>query len=670
MRYGTEVELLRNQFDAVVEDMARVIERTAFTTFVKETADFTCGLVARSGEFVAYPWSLGAASALGLNLTPTLERLTSPEPGDVYVCNDPYLGGPTCTHLPDVNVLRPVFVGGNLLCWMHALIHASDVGGVVPGSVWWKAEEVYQEGLRIRPVKLWAGDTLDESILAMILDNTRIPESNWGDLKALYAAVVTGERAVRGLVERYGLEAIESGIWNVLDYAEEEARSVFESIPKGTYDFVEYMEDDRVSDVPVRIKVRLEARGREIVLDFRGSDPQVKSSVNLVTGQVTHPFLCQALIAYLVTKNPEVPKCSSILRPVTVLSPVGSIMNAVFPAAMGTRYAMSLRVSDVVLGALAMACPGQVPAGPSGMLCPIAASVSDPWSGKRVVQVVEPLIGGSGGRPGGDGLDGVEGVFAGYLRNTPVEVVEQELDVRIRRYCLQPDTGGAGQYRGGLAVRLDIEALRPDTMVVARGLERFRLEPWGLEGGRCGTRGFCRLTRRDGVEEEVGTKGEVVLQPGDFVSFCSPAGGGYGTPEDRDPEMVALDVRNQKISTATAASQYGVVIGDNGNVCERQTSELRVDRPREMSLLPFDFGPSRADLEARWPQAIQDLCYSRSEALPPDVRNWIKHRVYQLWQQHGGPTIVHQAETFEAVWNQVEQLTPHVELRQPAALRG
>jgi N-methylhydantoinase B len=628
-----DVEVLRRKLDAIALDMARVIERTAFTTFVKETADFTCGIVSTSGEFVAYPWSIGATSLLGLNLSPTLERLPDPAAGDVFISNDPFLGGPICTHLPDLNLLRPVFADGKILCWLYAMVHATDVGGSVPGSVWVGATEVYQEGLRIRPVRLWSDDKLDESILNFVLDNTRIPELNWGDLKAVYSALLVGEREIDILVGQRGSEGVRTGIEAVLEYAETEARSVFAEIPRGRYEFVDYMEDDRVSEVPVRIKVCLESTDSGICLDFSGSDSQVRSSINIVTGDVTHPFLCQALIAYLVTKNPEVPKCSSILRPVTILAPPGMVVNAVFPAATGARYATSLRVSDAVLGALALACPGEIPAAGSGMLAPIAASVVDPLSGRRTVQVVEPLIGGGGGRPASDGLDGVESVFAGYLRNTPVEVIEQELGLRVLRYCLVKDTGGAGQFRGGMAVCLTIEALRPDTVVVARGLERFRLEPWGLAGGRSGTPGRCWVTRSDNSEEEVGTAGQAVLQPGDRIDFRSPAGGGYGRPEDRATEAVVWDLENEVVSLARAQSEYSLA-GDSG---EARVTELpRNSHPSGSASgadtqTYFDYGDGRERLEADWPPELQDMCTAWSERLPVSARDWYKHAVHDEW---------------------------------------
>ncbi len=635
MTVTLDVEVLRRKLDAIALDMARVIERTAFTTFVKETADFTCGIVSTSGEFVAYPWSIGATSLLGLNLNPTLERLPGPVAGDVFISNDPFLGGPICTHLPDLNLLRPVFVDGSLLCWLYAMVHATDMGGSVPGSVWVGATEVYQEGLRIRPVRLWSGDKLDEHILNFVLDNTRIPELNWGDLKAIYSALLVGEREIDMLVDKRGSEGVRTGIDAVLEYAETEARSVFAEIPRGRYDFVDYMEDDRVSEVPVRIKVCLESTDSGICLDFSGSDSQVRSSINIVTGDVTHPFLCQALIAYLVTKNPEVPKCSSILRPVTIVAPAGMVVNAVFPAATGARYATSLRVSDAVLGALAMACPGEIPAAGSGMLAPIAASVVEPLSGRRTVQVVEPLIGGGGGRPSSDGLDGVESVFAGYLRNTPVEVIEQELGLRVLQYCLVKDTGGAGQFRGGMAVCLTLEAIQPDTVVVARGLERFRLEPWGLAGGRSGTPGRCWVTRSDGGVEEVGTKGEAVLQPGDRIDFRSPAGGGYGRPDDRSIEAVLSDIDNEVISFERAQSEYSLepepgVTSVTGSL---KKGDLPENGNREITQTYIDYGAGRRTLETDWPPALQDLCNTWSQRLPISARDWFKHAVYEEWAQ-------------------------------------
>jgi N-methylhydantoinase B len=624
------LEILRNHYQAVVEDMARIMERTAYTTFVKETADFSTGLVSTGGEYVAYPWNLGASSYLGLNMSRTLGYFDRYDEGDIVICNDAYLSGPLCTHTPDIHILRPIFHGGRVICWGYAFVHSSDMGGAVPASVWPRATEIFQEGLRLRPTKLYRAGVLQEDVKNLIGDNCRIPEVNWGDIKAMVAAVTSCDRRVQEMVRKFSLATFVEGIDAVLDYAEQRARAAIRKIPDGTYRFTEYMEDDLRSEVPIRLQVALTTEGDSIHLDFTGTDPQVGSALNIATHGVTHPFLCQAINAYLVTEDPGIPKASSILRPVRVTAPPGSVVNAQFPAPIGVRYATVLRVFDAVLGALVQALPGRVPAAPAGAISPVVASVLDLLSGQRQVQVVEPMLGGGGGRPDMDGLGGADSM-TGFLRNTPVESIEAEVPIVMRRYHLIPDTGGPGEYRGGLAVRLDFQVFHPHAIVTARGMERFRLEPWGVAGGRAGTSGSCVVNRDTPRARDIGKVDVLHLEPGDLVSIFSPSGGGHGDPRRRDPERVREDVRAGFLTPARAREAYGVVVA-NGAVDLAATQRLRAAMPAPPPG-PFDLGERRAEMERRWPPAVQDAALRVLESVPAAVRDWGKHQIYARIQE-------------------------------------
>jgi N-methylhydantoinase B len=644
------LEVLRHHFQAVVEDMARIMERTAYTTFVKETADFSTGLVSTGGEYVAYPWRLGASSYLGLNLGGVLRALDACEPGDIVICNDPYLSGPLCTHLPDVHVLRPLFHEGRIVAWGYAFVHSSDVGGAVPASVWPRATEVFQEGLRLRPTWLYRAGVLNEDVRNLLLDNCRIPDLLWGDIQAMCAAVASCDRRLAAMLVKFGAGTVTAGIDAVLDHAERRARAAFARIPDGTYRFTDYMEDDLQSDVPIRLQVALTVEGDSVHLDFTGSDPQVGSALNVASHGVTHPFLCQALNAYLVTEDPDIPKASSILRPVRVTAPPGSVLNSQFPAPMGVRYATVLRVLDLVLGALAQALPGRIPAAPAGGISPVVASLLDPLTGQRHVQVVEPMLGGGGGRPGGDGLDGADST-AGFLRNTPVESIEAEVPIVVRRYHLVPGTGGAGEHRGGLAVRLDFQVFHPHAIVTARGLERFRLEPWGVAGGRAGTTGHCVVNPDTPAAREIGKVDVLRLEPGDVVSIVSPSGGGHGDPRRRDPEAVRADVAAARLTAGEARARYGVVLQD-GAVDVEATRRARAAMPAPPA--PFDFGPGRTALERRWPPALQDAAQRLLAAVPPAVRDWGKHQLYEAVQAIASerPPVVGDVE---AAWHAIRR---------------
>ncbi len=643
------LEILRNHYQAIVEDMARIMERTAYTTFVKETADFSTGLVSTGGEYVAYPWKLGASSYLGLNLEHALDYFDHYDEGDIVICNDAYLSGPICTHLPDVHILRPIFHDGRIICWGYAFVHSSDMGGTVPASVWPRATEIFQEGLRLRPTRLYRAGVLNEDVRNVILDNCRIPEMNWGDIKAMCAAVNSCDRRVQEMVGKFGVATVVEGIDAVLDYAEQRARAALAKIPDGTYRFADYMEDDLQSEVPIRIKVALTVEGSSVHLDFTGSDPQVASALNIASHGVTHPFLCQAINAYIVTEDPQIPKASSILRPVRVTAPPGCVVHSLFPAPIGVRYATVLRVLDAVLGALAQALPGRIPAAPAGGISPVVVSVLDPLTGRRHVQVVEPMLGGGGGRPTMDGLDAADST-AGYLRNTPVESIEAEVPIVVRRYHLIPDTGGAGEHRGGLAVRLDFQVFHPHAIVTARGMERFRLEPWGVAGGRAGTVGSCVVNRDTPRARDIGKIDVLRLEPGDLVSIVSPSGGGHGDPRRRDPERVRADVRAGFQSVEQARERYGVALVD-GAVDAEATARLRAAMPAPPAG-PFDYGRRRAELERRWPPALQDAAVRLLESVPPAVRDWGKHQIYDRIQAiaaERSPTVA----DVEAAWAEV-----------------
>jgi N-methylhydantoinase B len=388
------------------------------------------------------------------------------------------------------------------------------------------------------------------------------------------------------------------------------------------------MEDDLQSDVPIRLTVALTVEGDTVHLDFTGTDPQVASALNIASHGVTHPFICQAINAYIITVDPDIPKASSILRPVRVTAPPGTVVHSLFPAPIGVRYGTVIRVFDTILGALVQALPGRVPAAPAGATAPVVASVQDPLTGQRLVQVVEPMLGGGGGRPNMDGLSGTDST-AGYLRNTPVESIEAEVPIIMRRYHLIPGTGGPGEHRGGLAVRLDFEFSHPHSIVTARGMERFKLAPWGVQGGRAGTPGSCVVNRDTDRARDIGKVDVLRLEPGDVVSICSPAGGGYGDPRRRDPERVRADVRAGFLTTAQAREQYGVVLAD-GKVDADATSASRAAMPAPEA--PFDYGPGRRELERRWPPALQDAAVRLLATVPPAVRDWGKHRIYDRVQ--------------------------------------
>jgi N-methylhydantoinase B len=436
------VEILRNCLQGAVEEMAYVVERTAYTTFVKETADFTCGLLTPSGEFFAYPVELGVASFGGISYAHTLQAVGPLEPGDVVITNDPYGSAAAATHLPDIHLIRPIFWDGRLVAYGAGFLHSSDVGGMVPASISPRATEIFQEGLRLPPKKLFVRGAVNRDLLDVILANCRIPEQNWGDLQALLAGLTTGERRMHELIRRFGPDTVDKVMDDLIDYAARKVEALIRRLPAGRYEFSDYIEDDVVTTIPIRLKVALTIGDGEIHLDFTGSDVQVASALNVPTAGRVHPFMSVALVNYFVTRDRTIPLNAGVLRRLRMTLPEGSVVNPRFPAACGVRYATVLRIYDAVLGALARAVPEHIPAASGGQGCMVALSLPDPEAGRRHVTVVEPMIGGGGGRPARDGIDGCDASL-GFLKTTPAETLETEVPIVVRRFHLVPDSAGS-----------------------------------------------------------------------------------------------------------------------------------------------------------------------------------------------------------------------------------
>ena len=622
------LELLRNYLHGAVEDMAYAVERTAHTTFVKETADFTCGLLTPAGDFFAYPVELGVASMAGINYARTLESVGPLAPGDVVITNDPYGSAAAATHLPDLHLVRPIFWEDRLVSHGAGFLHCSDIGGMVPASISPRASEIFQEGLRLPPKKLFVGGRVNQDLLDVILANCRIPEQNWGDLQALVAGLVTGERRLHGLIARFGLDTVLKGMDDLIDYTARKVEALIRRMPQGSYEFVDYIEDDVVTDIPIRLKVRMTVEDGLIHLDFTGSDVQVASALNVPTGGRAHPFMAIALFNYFITKDPGIPLNAGVLRPIRMTLPEGSVVNPQFPAACGVRYATVLRIYDAVLGALARALPAEIPAASGGQGCMVALSLPDPAAGRRHVTVIEPMIGGGGARPGRDGINGCDASL-GFLKTTPVETLEAEVPgILVRRFHLVADSAGAGRWRGGHAVRLDVQVFRPEGLVTARGMERLRFAPWGVAGGRAGATGSVWMNPDSARERALPKIDLLALEPGDVLSIRTPGGGGHGNPLDRSPDLVLMDVSSGLATPTHARDRYGVVIAD-GAVDEAATAALRASlRAAAAPSAAFDFGAARDAHERRWPPALQDAFVALLMRLPVAYRAFARRALY------------------------------------------
>jgi len=609
------LEVLNNQFTGLVEEMGYVIHRAAFTVFIKETWDFDAALVTAEGEIFCYPRNIGVTNMLGMHMGAAIKAVGPLEPGDIVVTNDPRSTLGMCTHLPDIMLFKPLFHEGKLLCFAWCFIHSSDVGGLVPGSIAPTAFDRYQEGICIKPAKLFRRGELNNELLDLILTNCRIPEQNWGDMKALIAALTTCERRMTQLATRYDFNTLRDGINALLDYGEDRARAVLSGVPDGSYEFSDYVEVDYVSPYHQRIKVKLTVSGSDVHLDFSGTDPQVRAAINLPSFGRANQWIVLGIVNFLRTSDRDLPLNRGILRSVTVDIPEGSLLNPSPVAATGVRHVTGYRVSDAVLGALSQAVPDRIPAAGAGQVAIVLFSHLDPATGNYKVSVLQPMQGGCGGRPTKDGIDGVN-FSAGSLRNVPTESIELEAPVFVKRYMLA-DTAAAGEYRGGAGVVFEFRCLAADAIVTARGMDRFRLRPYGRNGAEPGTLGDTVINPDSAYPRRIGKIDILKLEAGDVVRIIAPGGGGYGDPMARESDAVKRDVANGFVTDAQAREVYGFD-GDG----TRTTPANAVAAP------DFVFGAERLAYEAALPPALQDMLAMLLQGHATSVRQYLRGRIY------------------------------------------
>jgi N-methylhydantoinase B len=618
------MEILKNRFQSIANEMAYNLLRTGHTVFIKETGDFGTGIATPEGELFAAPINLGVSVMIGMWCGRAFSTIKHYEEGDVCISNDPYLTAGLSTHLCDVFIWKPIFFQGRLRCFAMGFIHSSDVGGKVPGSISPSCYDIWQEGLRIPPLKLYARGELNEGLLQLLLLNSRIPDQNWGDVKALIGSVTTAERRMHGLFARYGVDVAMNGAASLLDYAEGQARRLIEQLPDGDYGFSDFLEGDVVpGGHPIRLELTLRVRGGEIVLDFTGTDLQVRASLNLPTfGQTGHYMVVPGIVNYLRTKEPNLPFNSGLVRPLRIVAPEGSVVNPRANAACGVRAATMRRIWEVSMGPLSRLDPPYIPAAGGGMFAPVLIACPDPQSGELKVNVAQPLAGGSGARASKDGIEGAE--FSSFIRNIPIEVLETEMPVEVVRYALREDSAGAGEHRGGNGLEFTFRSLAPHMILTARGLERFYFRPWGLRGGRAGTRGDAVLNPGTPTERTVGKIDVLEMESGDVIQFLTQGGGGYGSPLARDPAAVAADVRDQLISRESAEHVYGVVLQGEGQPDPVATGRKREELRHRVLAQEFDFGPERDAYDRIWTAAVRETLEAALRDAPPAYQSQIR----------------------------------------------
>jgi N-methylhydantoinase B len=634
-----KLQVLANHARAAAENMAHTLHRTAHSAFVKETEDFTVMLISRSGDTFAVPMELGATWYPGLSWAPALAMVQDYKPGDVAFTNDPY----SCfvaTHAPDTHLWKPVFHEGEIVAWTGGHIHNTDMGGAVPASLSRALTEIHQEGIRFPPMKLVNEGVFDEQILRIMTTNVRKPDLNIGDIKALVGALNTGERKVLAMIEKFGREGFLGGVEALLDQAEAQAREVLRGMPDGTWEFADYADEDSVEANPCRLKLKLTIRGDEAVLDFTGSDPQLASSLNVPSGgNPRHTILLVGVYYVLYTLNPKILLNTGLTRAFTCIAPEGTVLNPVFPAAVGMRSLTCARLRSVIFGAFSQAVPERLPAAPAGNNCIVNVMTTDERTSRTVIAAVNPVVGGGGGMPHRDGING-SGADAAYLKNTPIEITETETPVEFVKYGLAKDSGGAGRWRGGLATEMAFRVFAPDSRITARNRDRSFFRPWGVLGGRAA--GLSDMVVNPGQPEErrLGNIDTAVLQPGDVLEIRSAGGGGRGHPFDREAWRVAEDVVRGYVSREAAEREYGVVMQGEA-LDEAATKARRADR----SPVPghFHFGPEREGYEAQWTRDAYDRLTALLAGLPIHWRFFAKTEIFRRMKGRAGARGVDEA---------------------------
>lgn len=539
--------VIKASLDAIVDDMAYAVMRTARSSIVRDVLDYSVTLCGRQGRIL----SQAKTVALHLGAVPDAMDMVVARfagdlfPGDVIVFNDPYDGG---MHLPDIFMIKPVFSGEALLGFTVVIAHHCDVGGRVPGSNASDSTEIFQEGIRIAPMKLYERGEPNKTLLKIIEKNVRLPDLVFGDLDAQYATCNIGEREMQRLFARYGNE-LDIYYARLLDYGETLTRKAIAAWPDGEYRFTDYIDGDGFSTAPIPIVCMITVKGDHLQVDFTGSSPQVKGAINSTlsfTKSATYLSVRCAL-------EHDVPNNAGVYRCITVTAPEGSILNPRMPAPVAARALTGYRVVDTVLGALAQIAPQRLMAAGEGGNTVIAIGGYEGESNQPFV-LVDMINGAWGGRADKDGIEGVTNPSQN-MSNLPIEILEARYPILMEEYSLREDSSGAGQYRGGMGLARQYRLLAERAILQLRS-DRYDHAPYGLFGGRPAALSR-NLIRQDSEWRELPAKVTLEIIRDTVIRHEQAGGGGFGDPALRSPDAIRADLRNGKISPARALADYG-----------------------------------------------------------------------------------------------------------------
>lgn len=563
-------ELLKNALVTIADNALVMVVRTARSANVKNSMDFSAAICDAQGRLVAQgmavPVHLGAMMPA---LRGCLDYFGDDiQEGDVLASNDPYSG---CSHLNDIFTFKPIFIDGKIIAYVGLILHHTDLGGRVPGGNAADSNEIFEEGLRIPPSKLYMGGRENTSITRIVAFNSRMPDRVLGDLKAQVAALGQAEDEMLKLIESWEPLQFQDYMSDLIDYAEQLTRSGIAALPDGDVEFTEYNDDDGVHEGPFPIHLRLIKNGDSIVCDFSETPPQSGGAVHC-----NYVFTASCTYAAIRTLlDDAVPNNAGLYRPIKVIAPEGTIVNAKFPAALGSRGQIGFRIRSIVLGALGKLTRDRLPACPGGSEFAIAASGYGE-DGKRFLHLEFHNTTGNGGGPDADGQDAGPNCISN-LANVPVELIEADNPIRIEEYSFLPDTGGVGRHRGALGIVRQYRFLSDNVVVQVRS-DRFKSRPWGLAGGGEGAAAAAWLNPGGPNEEVLPSKFVRTLNSGDVFRAEMAGSGGYGSPLERDPLAVEEDLLEGKITPAHAAEAYGVVTNSGLSINWEKTLEARQQR--------------------------------------------------------------------------------------------
>ena len=569
-----QFEVLRNALLEVTEEMSATLRRSAYSTNIKTRADFSCAFYDSQLQVVAQSFAQATHLGSAVEVVPNAIQeygVDNLNPGDILVLNHPYIGG---GHLNDFTLISPVVYTDKIVGYVANIAHHVDVGGGAPASLG-AFTEVFQEGVIIPPVKLVANGELVTDIFKLILEQVRAKREVAGDTRAQIAANRAGINRLTSLFDHFGLDTVESGIKQLLAYTEQRTKVELDKLVRGVFTSEGWVDTDGITDEPVHLVVSVVIDDDGVLFDLSGCDPQRKAPVNATFAMT---FATCAYVLKSLT-DPDVPVNDGFYRSVRINAPLGTVVNCVHPYPVVGGWETQMRLTDIILKALAVALPEKVPAGTEGMICHAGFGGEDPRTGEFYC-FMETLAGGYGGRAHSDGPDAVQ-CHGKNTENAPIEETETSYPVRIARYELIENSEGPGRFRGGLGLRRDYLFVDHEVSFTVLA-DRDRWGPHGLFGGLPAPKASYVLVS-DGHYEELNAKATTKLKVGDLVSYRTCGGGGYGSPLEREPSRVLTDVRESRVSLERARDVYGVVVDvERWAVNEKETATLRA----ESGLLP------------------------------------------------------------------------------------